>query len=150
MTFFNLLWAVAYAGFSKGRGVGKFENYENKRKISSLGSSPFSCQNLVTTKKKGLHSNLVHFLAQYKSLHRDLVRLCAPTFCSSCKKGGPCRTFAYNSMRIILFWRPKGGVMAPCPPLNTPLVVSMQNNSTKFISSIEIKHMLRVLNRKIA
>ena len=52
--------AVAYAGFSKGRG-------QENQKIFSLKISPFSCpksgedQNKI--KKKGFHSNLVRFLA---------------------------------------------------------------------------------------
>ena len=41
-------------------------------------------------------------------------------------KGGPCHNFAYYYMLIILSWRPKGGwAMAQCPPLNTPLLISI-------------------------
>ena len=97
---------------------------KTKRKISSLGSSPFSCPKFgEEQKKKGLHSNLVRFLAQHKSLHRDSVRLCAQTFCPSYKGGGGggamphfCIQF-YANYTILATQRGEHSTM---PPLNTP------------------------------
>ena len=61
---------------------------KTKRKIAPLKISLFCCPKLgEDQKKKGLHSNLVRFLAK-KSLHPDSVRLCAQTFCLSNKGRG--------------------------------------------------------------
>ena len=80
----------------------------------------------MKTKKKGLHSILIRFLAQNyvkikqkKVKNRSLPRFC-PFVCSNflpkLKRSWPCRNFAYYFMLIILSWRPKGGAMAPWPP----------------------------------
>ena len=47
-------YAIAYAGFSKAGGGGgrEFENYGNQKKISPLGSSPFSCPKLGEDQNK--------------------------------------------------------------------------------------------------
>ena len=90
---------------------------KTKRKISSLGSSPFSCPKFgEDQKKKGLHSNLVRFLAQTKSLHRDSIRLCAQTFCPSYKRGGHAALLHTILCELYYPGDPKGGAMAPCPP----------------------------------
>ena len=54
---------VAYAEFSKG-GARKFENNEDKRKISPLRISPFSCPKLGEDQKKKSSRKLVRFSAQ--------------------------------------------------------------------------------------
>ena len=113
---------AAYAEFSKevARKFRKFEINEDQNQsvlLPKLGEN----QN----KKKGLHSNLVRFLAEnwVKAKKKVFVhRLVAQTFCQSNKGGGgACRNFVYYSMLILRSWRPKGGAMAQCSPLNTPL-----------------------------
>ena len=69
-----------------------------------LRISPFSYPKLNEDQKRGLSSDFVRFWAQ--------------TFCLSYKGGGgPFRNFAYYSMLIILYWRPKhGGPWHQAPP----------------------------------
>ena len=119
-----MIWAVAYAGFSKGgRGGRKFENNEDKKKFSIQKS----CPKLGEDQKKGLHSNLVQFLAPPKSLHQDSVRLCAQTFCPSYKRGGGGDAALLHTILCELYYLddPKGEDIALWPPLNTPLDLSI-------------------------
>ena len=86
-----------------------------KRKISSLGSSPFSCPKFGEDQKKGLHSNLVRFLAQNKSLHRDSVRLYAQTFCPSHKEGGHA-ALLHTILRELYYLATQRGGHGTMPP----------------------------------
>ena len=114
--------ALAYAGFSKGLGQENLRILKTKRKVSLLRFSPILGPKLDKDRKK---RSLLRFNPVFgpklgedqkkTSLQSDSVRLCAQTLCQT-YKGGACRTFAYLSMLIILFWRPKGGVDGTKPP----------------------------------
>ena len=98
-------------GGGGGGGPGNLRIMKTKRKISPLRISPFFCPKLGEDQKK----------KKKKGLQSDFVRYCAQTFCPSYKGGGgPCRNFTCYSMLIILYWRPKGGSMTPCPPPMRP------------------------------
>ena len=105
---------VAYAGFSKGEAR-KFEiNEDQNENFPAQNQVRFFCPKLgEDQKKKGLHSNLVRFLAKKRSsLTVSVLKLSAQV-----TNGGPCYNFAYFSMLIIQSWRPKGGGAWPNAPL---------------------------------
>ena len=79
----------------------------------------------MKNKKKGLHSNLVRFLAK-KFAHRFY----AQTFCPSYKGGGGGGGGRHATICILFYpGDPKGG---PWPPLNTPLFLAVSNIHSKF------------------
>ena len=98
----------------------KFENNKTKRKISHRRISPFSCPKSVEDQKKGLHHQKLGKNQKKRSSPRFCPLVCS-NFQPKLQRGGPCCNFAYYSMLIILFWRPKGhGTMLP-PPKYAPV-----------------------------
>ena len=96
----------------------------------------------MKTKKKGLQSNLVRFLAQNWVKAKKKVfahRLCAQAFSQVTRGGGgACRNFAYYSMLITLFWRPKWGAWPNgSPPKYAPAYIQIDpaNFKEKVVSS---------------
>ena len=72
---------------------------KKKKERSSLNFCPVFAQNWVLAKNK-----------------RFRLQFVCSNLLPKLQNGGPCRNFAYYSMQIILFWRPKGGAMAQWPP----------------------------------
>ena len=107
--------------FERG-GPGNSKNLrimKTKMKIFPQNRSVFLPKSGEDQKKKGLHSNLVWFLAQNWVNAKKKVfahHLCAQTFCPSHKGGGPCRNFVYYSTQITLSWQHKGGPWQHAPP----------------------------------
>ena len=112
---------VAYAGFSKG-GARKFKKFENNEDQNENFPARNKVRFQVKTKKMKTNNKLklLKTLVQFLAKNRFEHHFCALTFCPS-YKGGARHSFAYYSTLIILPWWPKGGAMAQCPPLNTPL-----------------------------
>ena len=91
--------------------------------LPKLGCEPETNVQSTPKKRSSLKSNPV--FGQKKSLHPDSVRLCAQTFCVS-NKGRGCVALLHIILCEFYYpGDPKGGAMAPCPPLNTPLVVAI-------------------------
>ena len=111
------LEAVAYGGFSNGgpRKFRKGENNEDQNK--NFSTSPFSCpKSGEDQKKKGVHSDLVRFLAQNWVEAKKKVfahRLCAQTFCPR-YKGGTMPQFCILSNYTIMATQRRGH--GPMPP----------------------------------
>ena len=85
---------------------------KTKSKISPLRISPVFGPNLGKDQKKK------------KVITQILSLLCAQTFCPSYKWGAmPQFCILFYADYTILATQ-KGGPLAPCPPLNTPLLVA--------------------------
>ena len=86
-----------------------------KRKISPLRISPFSCPKLGEDRKKKVISQILSVFVLKLSVQIT--------------NRGACRNFAYYSMLIILYWRPKGSGHGTMSPLNTPLVLTCRTSN---------------------
>ena len=115
--------SVAYAGFSKGGAQEIQKIWEQRRPYQKV--PVFQPKIRWWPKKKGLHSDLVRFLAQNWMKAKKKVfahRLCAQTFCPSYQGGAmPQFGILFYANYSILSRQPKGGAMAQWPLLNTPL-----------------------------
>ena len=123
---------VAYTGFWKGGGQEFQKIWEEQRSESKIVPLKFSRifrpkLGEEQKKKKGLHSNSVRFFAQ--TWVQPLKNCTEHTLCvikayAQLAKGRAVPQFCILFYAVLQSWRPKGGAIAQCPPLNTPLVIT--------------------------
>ena len=107
-------------------GPGNLRKLKTKRKVSLLRFSPIFGPKLDEDRKKrsSLRFNPIFGpkFGEDQKKNKSSVRFCPfvrSNFVPNLQRGA-CRTFAYLSMLIILFWRPKGGAWHHAPPKYAP------------------------------
>ena len=119
--------------FERGEAK-KFEiNEDQNENFSAQNQVRFSAQNYVKTPPKK-RSSLKFSPVFGQKRSSPTVSVLKPS--AQVTKGGrACHNFAYFSMLLYYPGDPKGGAMAQCPPLNTPLVMETKS----FQDSVIIK-----------